>query len=818
MANTKAILLLLGLLPILVIARQLNRALYSSPHLFPAGYNTKDDSLILPFKARYSPGDSIAYYFIFITGICKGNYYTKHVYRLQALPVQVNPGTRQDTVLPRALPDIHGDVSYDFFYRSAPDTAYAGSDITQHSTRANIYATIGKTLPVVIHIATRHGNSGLLKNYTDVGIEFNGQTWQSELKENLKAKITEQIRQKSLERCLYTGLQKKYALQQQLGQWLQSSRQIQQLMDIRQLVATMTGSATGAVYNGEALEAGLKRALQDSFQNVVTYTAEKTNYTQWMHKGAALTGHLKNFSFVKKRRTSPVGIALLNDRQEKAIAYLKEYIATKEKYKEISEEVQHWEEQYNKAKSAVRQAIDSARQRIDATNDPDLLQSQVKKYGLDSNRTYRRIKQLMAIKRFSIGRSMVDGSELSAKHISVTGINAVYNTRFYYAVTAGTVDYRYRNFIMNRNRGTRQWLALASVGIGKKEGNSLVLTAYRGSEETAGFANNNVPLVSPVQGITLEGKYYINRQNYIVAEIAKSSYPKNGLLRGGTGRSAKLSSFSDRSNEAYSVQLFFAIPSAGTRIFGQYKYMGSNFQSFTVFNGGTQYSLWQLSADQYFFKRILFLTASVKNNEYNSPYAIYNYKSNTVFKSIRATLRMKNWPVIAAGYMPASQLSKTDSGIMETRFNMIMATVGYAYRVNQYHVHVSAIYNKFFNDAAQQKFVYYNATTWILNHSITRQQLTLNTIISVARGTDYSMISADKGIQCVVNKWMVAGGGLKLSRMNTQPVRWGYYGNAQLQLNKHGKLGISFDRSFLPGMSQTLLVSDMFRIIYFKTF
>src|SRR5690606_37968976 len=109
------------------------------------------------------------------------------------------------------------------------------------------------------------------------------------------------------------------------------------------------------------------------------------------------------------------------------------------------------------------------------------------------------------------------------------------------------------------------------------------------------------------------GKYYINRHNYIIAEIAKSSYPKNGHLRGSTDRSAKSSSFSDRSNEAYSVQLFFAIPSAGARIWGQYKYMGSNFQSFAVFNGGTRYSVWQLSADQYFFKKMLFLTASVKN-------------------------------------------------------------------------------------------------------------------------------------------------------------------------------------------------------------
>ena len=58
----------------------------------------------------------------------------------------------------------------------------------------------------------------------------------------------------------------------------------------------------------------------------------------------------------------------------------------------------------------------------------------------------------------------------------------------------------------------------------------------------------------------------------------------------------------------------------------------------------------------------------------------------------------------------------------------------------------------------------------------------------------------------------------ELNRMNRQPAKLGYYANAQLQLNELGKVSISFDRGFLPGMSQTLLLNDMFRVIYLKTF
>ena len=821
MANTKAILFLLCLFPMLVIAQQLNNALSSPPHLLPTTYNIKGDSLILPFKAYCNPHDSSFYYFLFIAGVCKGNYYSKHIFKFQSLPVQVQPVISKEPVLLRAIPDIRGDVSYDFFYRSAIDTPYAGNHIMQHSARANIYTTIKKTLPVAIHINTRQSNSWLFKNYIDASIEFDGQAWQSGLKEKLKAKMIEQIRQNNADSLLYAGLQKKYALQQQLSQWLQDGRQIQQLMDSRQCVATIIGNTDISGYSEKVLEERLKNHLQDTMQNAVSYVSERTDYTQWMHKGAALSGNIKRLNVLKKQDMSSITTTALSGKQEKAIAYLKEYMEKKEKYKQVSDEVQQWEEKYNKEKTSTRQAMDSVRQLVDATDDPAVLQSLVKKYGLDSNSTYRRVKQLMAIKRFSIGRSMVDYSELSAKNISVTGVNAVYNDRFYYAVAAGTVDYRYRDFIANRSRVPGQWLTLVRAGIGKKEANSLILTAYRGSKQASGFAGNNEPLTNPVLGITLEGRYYLNKHNYIIVEIAKSSYPKYAPLQNlpaGSGRSAKPSALSDRSNEAYSIQLFSNIPSTATRMYGQYKRMGLNFQSFTVFNYNAQYSAWQLRADQYFFKRTLFVTASVKNNEYNSPYTIYNYKSNAIFKSIQATLRMKKWPLISAGYMPSSQLNIVGSEVMETRFNMIMATASYMYRVKQYNMHVSAMYSKFFNDAGQQNFVYYNASTWMFNHSIAGRGYTFNSMLSLSYSQDYKLVTADEGIQYTISKWLTAGGGLKLNGMNGQPAKLGYYGNAQVQLNKLGQVSISFDRGFLPAVSQTLLPNDMFRITYFKTF
>ncbi|HTN08209.1 hypothetical protein [Agriterribacter sp.] len=818
MANTKTILFLLCLFPLPAIAQQLNNVLSSPPHLLPATYNIKGDGLILPFKAYYNGDDSTVYYFLFIAGVCKGNYFSKRTLRVSFLPVQTQPVIAKEPAVLHTGPTLHGNINYDFFYRSVVDTPHAGANIMQHSLRVNIHAMLKKVLPVAVHIQTRHSNSPLFKNYTDATIAFNGQTFQSALKENLKAEITERINRKGPDRLLHDELQKKYALQQQLAQWLQDGRQVQQLADNRQAVAAITGNGDISEYSKAMPEERINAYLQNTMQNALIHKGEHADHTRWMHKGAALSGKAKQIAALKNQGTFSSTRNVMNDKQKKAIDYLKAYIAKKEKYKQVSEEVKQWEEKYIKAKALTRLATDSARQLVDATTDPAVLQAQAKKYGLDSNKIYKRVKQLMAITKIAVGRSSIDYAELTAKNISVTGVNIEYNSCFYYAVAAGTVDYRYRDFIANRNGNIKQYLMLVRIGMGKKEGNNLIFTLYRGRKQVQGFTNTHQPLTNRVLGISVEGRYYFNKHTYVLAELAKSSYPQYHSLQNSVGGALKKSALSDRSNEAYAIQFFSGIPATGTRIYGQYKRIGLNFQSFTVFNYNAQYAAWQVSADQFLFKRKLFISAVVKNNAYHSPYTIYNYKSNTIFKSIQATLHIKKWPVVTAGYMPSSQLSKVGNEMMETRFNMAMVTVSYTYRLKQYYLFTTAMYTRFFNRQEQQRFVYYNARTWMISHSVTGNRLRFSSSVAVSYSTGYRLTTADEGLSCRLNKWLNAGFGLKWNRMNPYSNRLGYYGNVQAKLAKPGGISIAFERGFLPGLSQTLLPNDMARIVYSKTF
>lgn len=424
----------------------------------------------------------------------------------------------------------------------------------------------------------------------------------------------------------------------------------------------------------------------------------------------------------------------------------------------------------------------------------------------------------MAIKSFAIGRSMVDYSELTAKNISVTGINAVYESKLYVAVTAGTVDYRYRDFIVRNVRRVPQHLLLARAGIGKAEHSHLIVTVFQGRKQSSFFDNSNHPLTNKVLGVSLEGAYRLDKNNFLLAEVAKSTYPGHGPTQNVPDPASKKTALNDRSNEAYNVQLFSYIPFTGTRLYGQYKKLGVNFQSFNIYNYSSNFSAWQVRAEQYLFKRALQVNASVKTNEYNSPYTIFNYKSNTIFTTAQLTLRLKKWPVITAAYMPASQLYKSDNEIIETRFHTLMASVSYMYKIRSVYMHSSVMYNRFFNDKDLQGFIYYNSTNWLFNHSIIANRITINSAASISYNTTYRLTTLDEGFNYQLKSWLRAGAGLKWNQLNKSINKIGYYGNLQVRLKKLGMIDLSFERGFLPGFNNDLMPNNTGRIIYFKNF
>jgi hypothetical protein len=412
-----------------------------------------------------------------------------------------------------------------------------------------------------------------------------------------------------------------------------------------------------------------------------------------------------------------------------------------------------------------------------------------------------------------LGRSYVDYSQLSVKNISLMGLNMEYCDRYYFALAAGKTDFRYLDF-MSISSVPNQYLLLGRFGVGEKEGRHLYLTAYTGRKQASYFINNK-PATNSVTGVTLETKIPVNKNISITGEIAKSSYPGYAAMGKTAGR---LFRFSDRNNEAYSLQATAYFPKTDTRISGVYNRLGVYFQSFNIFNNNANSAAWQVRLDQYLLKKKLFLSASARQNNYNTPFVPDTYKSRSLFYSFQASLRLRKWPVLTAGFLPYSQLTLINGELSFSRFYTIMGSASYAYRVQRVYMSSSLVYTRYFNNSSQAGFMFYDAQSWFLNHSVVIKRFTLSGTATLSFSPGYSLFSTGPGIQWRISNSLEVGGGVKYNDLNHRERILGFNGNANVQVGKLGRLGVSFERGYIPAINNGLFENNWGRATYNKNF
>jgi hypothetical protein len=434
-------------------------------------------------------------------------------------------------------------------------------------------------------------------------------------------------------------------------------------------------------------------------------------------------------------------------------------------------------------------------------------------------------KTLMAVKSFSLGRSVVNYSELSVKNISINGVQAEYNPSNYYAIASGKVDYRFRDFLVQSPGQPNQYLNVFRYGKGLKDGNSVILTYFTGRRQLYNAATSDSPHVqvpsSALMGVTLEGNYKVTEHILLTGEVAKSSVPFYAPDSAkGNGPVSQLFRMSDRSNEAWSVKASAFFPLTQTRIKGSFKHLGINYQSFSIFTDGSSQTAWSGSVDQLLFHRMLDLMVAANTNDFSNPLVSSQYKSTTVFKSLQATLRKPKWPVISVGYFPSSQLTKLGNGqYIENLFYTLMGNVTHSYTWHHVLMNTTLMYTRFYNRSADSGFVYFNTTNLLLSHSVFLSRWTLQGNASRASNQDYNLYTLEGKSQYNVNKYLTAGAGIKYNKQTVYNIaQIGYSAELILRLNKLGQVQFSADKGFIPGMNKQLAPNNTGRLGYFKTF
>jgi hypothetical protein len=677
---------------------------------------------------------------------------------------------------------IHGNVQYDFTFRSLVDTPFAQKDFAQHSIQTSMDILIRDQYPVRVTLSTRRSNSSYFENITDVNFQFNRSDLLNTVKNRLRERVNDIVTLDGL-----SALEKKYMQKMsELGQirnWLNNPARMQEII--------------------ESKEAAASRAFSERLSTV-------TNRVDIRSIAGAQLDSLRRANDQELEPGQDVEAMSLYDRK-------------KEELDSVKGEIRKLQQQISSVKKAVQDSIARMKQEISRLKDPSAIREYIRKNNLGPKELPRGWGILSAIHSIGIGRSWVDYSELTVKNISLTGLNIEMNpSKLYFAFAAGRVNYRFRDFVVKNNDQSKQSLVMLRGGLGQKEGNNLILTYYDGKRNRFNSFGNSTAVTSleRVVGLSLESRVQLNQHHFLVFEVARSSFidlfsPVPGepqLLK-------KVLNLKNRSNEAYNVRVNSYWPKSDTRINGYYRNMGRHFQSFNLLPVDINQEAYQVKVQQSFWKRKLQLEAGIRKNDFSNLYITPGSASKTAFKSIQASLRMQKWPFISVGYFPSSQLTVVDNNvIVENQYNTLNLLVSHNYHAGRINMSSSAIVLRFFNTGSDTGFIYYNASSLMLNQYVFLKGLQLQTGLTVTTQENLRLVVWEQSASLQVRHWLTLNGSGKYNRLNADKTMWGGSAGMGVILKHFGTIQASYDKSYLPGTQRDLLPVDMGRITYYRVF
>ena len=693
---------------------------------------------------------------------CKGVIFIPKPGEFDRIPTVKNNSLPDPSVRQPHVPflQVHGNVLYNLNYYSRIDTPYSERDIYQHTIQTWLDILVKGQYPMRIYLTNHFSNSSLFRNFSDFNFSYNNNRFNQQIRDRLRASFLQSLPSQKLLDSLQQRLNTAWKKLNDLSGWMRNPALVQRMVEARE-------------------EEQRRAALKDSAQTKSPSPVDEMDLLYESRKREA-------------------------DSLRKEIAGLQQLISS--------------------AHQRSKKDIDQALQDIQRLDNPGQLQKKMQVLGISDSSLPKGYQTLMAIRSFNLGRTVVNYSELSVKNISVNGVQVEYNPSTYFAFASGSVDYRFRDFIMQGPGQSRQYLNAFRMGKGLKDGNSVILTYFVGRRQlynaaTSDSITTQVPS-SNLMGLTLEGNYHINEHILLTGEIAKSSTPSyTGDSTHKTSLGSQLFKMNDRTNEAWSLKLNAFFPATQTRIKAAYKHLAVNYQSFSIFTDGSAQSLWSANIDQLFFHRQLDIMLGANTNDFTNPFIGKEYKSTTVFKSIQATLRRRNWPVISLGYFPSSQITRLGNDqYMENLFYTLVGNMTHSYSIQHLLMNTALVYTQFYNRQSDSGFTYFNTRNLTLSQSFFLHRFTLQGNVSAASNQDYQLYSMEGKMQHTVSKVLSVGAGIKYNKQTVYNIsQWGYSAEATLR-TRLGQVQFSADRGFIPGMNKRLVPDNTGRLTYFKTF
>ncbi len=358
---------------------------------------------------------------------------------------------------------------------------------------------------------------------------------------------------------------------------------------------------------------------------------------------------------------------------------------------------------------------------------------------------------------------------------------------------------------------------MGRLGVGRISSNHVIVSVYKGRKQlfssvtTAGQTYRSVP----VTGVSLESKWNITRNIYVVGELAQSQLPDYRMAPAGK---TKAFSLRNKTAQAYSAKIYGYIPATKTRLEAMYKSFGADFQSFANLQTNSASRQWYIKGEQYLLKRKLRITAAVRSNEFTNPYIIQQFKTNSVFTSINATLRARRWPVVSIGYIPVSQLVAFNGQLTEYRFQTLTGNLSHHYKIGTARSASQLMYFRMFNKVSDTGYALLNATNFYWTQQFSFRKFSSGFNISYQRNNQFVLQVMEGLWQFPLRKVSNLHGGFRVVKFNRRETRLGSFLQVNTPVGSWGYLQLGIDNGWLPSFNNTLIKNNTWNIGYTKTF
>ena len=716
---------------------------------------------------------------------------------------------------------IHGNISYEFLYRSHVDTPFLQDNFQQHTIRTWFNTNILAGYPVTVNLAYRASNSPYFKNYFDVNVGFDPQGYRRQVEGQVN-------------RLLQTQLKDLYPVAQLEGMYKSKLDEAAQLykrasspdfsMLQNQLATQVVNWLVEKLYKADtswtkdsARLATIKDTYKDSITKYQKYFDKdkvKEAVNGYLHglPADSVAGLLEKYTNLPKDTLETV---LLTKKDE-----VKEWLDKNTAFSDANKSAKKIYDSIKQVKQKLADTLNAIKGQLADVKNGKALEKWMQKKGLSTDSLTKSQKLLMSIKTFSLGRSMLDYSELTIRNVSVTGLQAAIAPGPYLALTAGYVDYRFRDFVFRNGHVPRQTVLAGRIGLTGETDRGLFLTAYTGKRDIINNASNNSRQFFAMAGYSLQYIWPINSRNTLTAELAKSSVPG---FRNGSGTSAKagerLFDFGLRYNEAYALAYDGYLDITKTRVKASYRKFGPDFQSFSMYSYNANQHSYMASIEQSFWKNQLVIKAGIRKNEFSYPY-LTNLSSNTVFKTAQLTLRKKKWPALMAGYYPSTQIVVMPDGqAAEFIYHTISMSATHQYKLLGLQHNSMLLYSKFANQAKDTGFIYNNAAYWSYQHFVWFGAFTAQAGYTATEQQKVGIKTLEAGLTWNGKKGFSLSGGIKRNYIRNKEDKWGGQARISVPLGKLGLITGSYELSYLPAWQQQELIQvGTGRIIYTKNF